>query len=37
MKISEKDFYDLTKSNSHQGLAVEIETPKLCEYNTVHS
>ena len=32
MKISEKDFYDLTKSNSHQGLAVEIETPKLYEY-----
>ena len=32
IKISEKDFYDLTKSNSHQGLAVEIETPKLYEY-----
>ena len=32
IKISEKDFYELTKSNSHQGLAVEIETPKLYEY-----
>ena len=33
LKISEKDFYDLTKSNSHQGLAAEIDTPKLYGYS----